>query len=147
MIKTSKLSIAARILMGAVFLIFGLNGFFHFIPMPPMPAAAGAFVGTLAASGYFIPMLKSLEVAVGLLLLSGRFVPLALTIAAPIVVNIVAFHAALAPEGLAVPLVLLASEIYLAWTHRATFAPLLRAKAGSPTGDRAPARPELATAA
>ena len=124
----SKLPTVARVLMGVPFLVFGLNGFLHFLPTPPMPAAAGAFVGALAASGYLFPILKSVEVASALLLLSGRFVPLALTMLAPVLVNIVAFHAALAPAGLAIPLVLLAAEIYLAWVHRDAFAPLLRAK-------------------
>jgi hypothetical protein len=111
-----------------------------------MPPAAGAFVGALAAAGYFFPMLKSIEIVAGALLVSGRFVPLALTVLAPILVNVVAFHAALAPEGLAVPLVLVAIEIYLAWMHRSAFAPLLRAKAGSDSEHRAPARSELAAA-
>ena len=97
----SKLPTVARVLMGVPFLVFGLNGFLHFLPTPPMPAAAGAFVGALAASGYLFPVLKTVEVAAALLLLSGRFVPLALTLLAPVLVNIVAFHAALAPTALA----------------------------------------------
>ena len=125
----SKLPTAARIFMGAVFLVFGLNGFLQFLPTPPMPPAAGAFIGALLASGYMFPLIKGTEVVVGVLLLSGRFVPLALTVIAPILVNIVAFHVAFAPAGLGIPVGLLAAEIYLAWSHRAAFAPLLRAKA------------------
>jgi putative oxidoreductase len=146
MTKTTKLSAAARVLMGAMLLFSGLNAFFHFVPMPPEPPAAGAFLGALAAAGYFFPMLKIIEIGVGVLLVSGRFVPLALTIAAPILVNVVAFHAALAPAGLAVPLVLLAAELFLAWTYRAAFAPLLRAKPEAATEVRTGARNELATA-
>src|SRR5262245_37463335 len=116
MTKTSKLPTVARVLMGALLLFSGLNAFFQFVPMPPMSPAAGAFAGALAATGYFFPLLKGTEIVVGALLVSGRFVPLALTMAAPILVNVVAFHIALAPEGLAVPLVLVAMEIYLAWT-------------------------------
>ena len=147
MTKTSKLSTVARVLMGALLLFSGLNAFLHFMPMPPMSPAAGAFVGALAATGYFLPMLKIIEIGVGVLLVSGRFVPLALTIAAPILVEVVAFHATLAPEGLAVPVLLLAAELYLAWTHRAAFASLLSAKMNSIGDKRSPARPELATAA
>src|SRR5262245_41690113 len=143
----SKLATVARVLMGALFLFSKLNAFFQFVPMPPIPAAAGAMVNALAGAGYFFPMLKGIEIIVGALLVSGRFVPLALTIAAPILVNVVAFHAALAPAGLAVPLVLLAAEIYLAWTYRAAFAPLLRAKADSAGKDRIPASSDLVTAA
>jgi hypothetical protein len=43
-------------------------------------------------------------------------------------VNIVAFHAFLAPAGLALPLVLLAAELYAAWSYRAAFAPMLAAR-------------------
>jgi uncharacterized membrane protein YphA (DoxX/SURF4 family) len=140
----SKLPTVARVLMGVPFLVFGLNGFLHFLPTPPMPAAAGAFVGALAASGYLFPILKGVEVTAALLLLSGRFVPLALTLLAPVLVNIVAFHAALAPAGLAVPLVLLAAEIYLAWVHRDAFAPLLRAKSEARRTHASSVSPDLA---
>ena len=140
----SKLPTVARVLMGVPFLVFGLNGFLHFLPTPPMPAAAGAFVGALAASGYLFPVLKIVEVTSALLLLSGRFVPLALTLLAPVLVNIVAFHAALAPAGLAIPLVLLAAEIYLAWVHRDAFAPLLRAKSEAKRTHASSVSPDLA---
>jgi hypothetical protein len=123
-----KIATAARILEGAAFLTFGLNGFFHFLPMPPPPPAAGAFGGALLATGYMFPLIKGTEVLVGALLLSNRFVPLALTLIAPVLVNILAFHAFLAPSGLAIPLVLLATELVLAYSYRAAFAPMLGAR-------------------
>ena len=126
---SSKLPTVARILLGGMFVFSGLNGFFQFAPMPPMPPAAGAFLGALAGSGYFFPVLKGTELLAGLVLLSGRFVPLALTVLAPILINIVLFHAVLAPAGVAIPLVLMAAEIYLAWTNRESFAPLFQSKA------------------
>src|SRR5437899_10985925 len=86
----SKSITAARIVLGLVFFVFGLNGFFHFMPQQPMPAAAGAFGGALAQAGYFFPLLKPTETLAGVALLSNRFVPLALTVLAPIVVNITA---------------------------------------------------------
>jgi hypothetical protein len=61
-------------------------------------------------------------------LLSNRFVPLALALVAPVIVNILAFHAFLAPAGLALPLVLLATELVLAYSYRAAFAPMLGAR-------------------
>ena len=120
---TSKLPAAARLLLGLVFLVFGLNGFLHFLPQPPPPARALGFLGGLASTGYFFPLLKATEVAGGALLLAG-FVPIALTLLAPVIVNIVAFHAFLAPGNWPVVGLVLVSEIYLAVVHRAAFAPL-----------------------
>src|SRR4051794_19325889 len=122
-LTSGKLPTVARVLLGGVFLIFGLNGFFHFLPQPPAPPRAMAFAGALFATGYFFPLLKATEVAAGALLLAG-FVPIALTLLAPIVVNIVAFHTFLAPGNYAVVGLVLAAEIYLAVVHRAAFAPL-----------------------
>lgn len=130
-----KAKTAARLALGAVFTVFGLNGFLHFIPQPPPSGLAAVFLGGLAASGYMFPLIKATEVVVGLLLLSNRFVPLALTILAPIVVNIVAFHLFLAPTGLVVPVVVTALGVYLAWTERRVFAPLFQAR----TSEQAPA--------
>jgi uncharacterized membrane protein YphA (DoxX/SURF4 family) len=118
---------AARYAQGGLFVLFGLNGFFHFLPQPPVPEAAGHFAMAMAATGYMFPLIKATEVVSGILLLSGRFVPLSLALIAPVLVNILAFHAFLAPSGLALPIVLLATELYLAWSYRDAFAPMLRA--------------------
>jgi len=124
----TKAPTAARLLFGLIFTVFGLNGFLSFLPMPPMPEAAGSLLGAFVGSGYLMALVKATEIGVGLLLLSNRFVPLALAIAAPIVLNIVLFHAVLAPAGMLVPLVVLALELYLAWSYREAFAPMLRAR-------------------
>lgn len=118
----------ARILLGLVFTVFGLEGFFHFMPQQPMPTPeAGAFAGALAATGYMFPLIKATEVVSGVLLLSGRFVPLALTLLAPVTVNIFLFHAVLA-GGVALPLVLIALQVYLAYVYRESYRPMLRAR-------------------
>ena len=119
---------AARLFLGLVFTVFGLNFFLHFLPAVATTPRAASFAGALFASGYFFPLLKTTEVLAGLLLLRNRFVPLALAVLAPIVVNIVGFHLALAPAGLPVALAVLAAQLYLAWAHREAFAPMLRAR-------------------
>ena len=110
-----KLPLIARLLLGIIFVVFGLNGFFQFLPMPPMPEHAGAFLGGLMGSGYFFPFLKGVEVLCGLLLLVGAFVPLAIVVLAPVIINIFLFHAFLAPSGLALPVVIVVLEAYLAF--------------------------------
>jgi hypothetical protein len=118
-----------RVVLGLVFFVFGLDGFFHFIPKPStMPDAAMAFAGALMKTGYMLPEIKSVEVIAGVLLLANRFVPLALTVLAPIVVNIVLFHAFLDRSGIAVALVVLAIEVGLAWSYRGAFRSMLAAR-------------------
>jgi uncharacterized membrane protein YphA (DoxX/SURF4 family) len=122
---------AARIVLGLVFFIFGLDGFLHFVPQPTEPPPQGAMELAIAMmkSGYLFELIKGTEVIVGLLLLTNRFVPLALALIAPVIVNIVAFHAFLAPTGMVIPLALVALELYLAWHYRARFRPMLAARA------------------
>src|SRR5258706_7311783 len=89
----------ARILMGLMFFIFGLNGFLHFIPQPktPMPEGALAFATALMNTGYMMPLVIGTQLLVGVLLLLDLFVPVALALIAPIIVGIVCFHLFLAP--------------------------------------------------
>lgn len=110
-----KMPLIARILLGLIFFVFGLNGFFHFIPNPPPPERAAAFAMALMGTGYFFPFLKGTEVICGLFLLSGAMVPLALVILAPIIINIFLFHAFLAPSGVPLALIIGVLEIYLAF--------------------------------
>lgn len=118
----------ARIALGLIFTVFGANYFFHFIPMHEMPEVAGKFMMGLGASGYFFPFMKTVEIVCGVLLLAGVYVPLALTVLAPIVVNIFLFHLFLAPGGMAVSVALLALELFVAWSYRSKFSGVLSMK-------------------
>lgn len=89
----------ARNLLGLIFLVFGLNGFFHFIPMPPPSGLAGQYMGALFVS-HALVVIFLLEIAGGTLLLANRFVPLALVLLGPVLVNILIFHFLMAPAGL-----------------------------------------------
>jgi len=118
----------ARILLGLVFFVFGLNGFLNFMPVPPMEGGAAAFIGALGATGYMFPLIKGTEVLGGGLLLSGRYIPLALVLLAPVLVNIVLFHTLLTPVN-PMTFVLLGLELFLAWSYREYFRGVLTAKA------------------
>jgi putative oxidoreductase len=97
-------SLIARILLGLIFLVFGLNGFLHFIPMPPPTGLAGQFFGAIFVSHYWV-VIFGVQVLGGLLLLANRFVPLALVLLGPVIVNIFFFHALMAPAGLPLAIV------------------------------------------
>jgi uncharacterized membrane protein YphA (DoxX/SURF4 family) len=121
-----KFPTVARIGLGLVFATFGLNKLLPFLPQPPISGAPAQFFGALFATGYMIPLIALTEIVAGLMLLSGRFVPLGLTLLAPVIVNILGFHLFLAPGGVGLPVVVLVVELYLAWTYRDAFAPMLR---------------------
>ncbi len=129
-----------RVFLGLVFFVFGLNGFLQFMPQPPMPDKAGAFMGALAATGTAFPLIKSVEVVAGALFaLQIDSCPLALALLAPNVVNIVLFHTVLAPGGLPVAIVVLALELYAAWTYRDAYASMLHARTAPKTSSTAAA--------
>ena len=102
-------SIVARYLAGLIFLVFGLNGFLHFIPLPPPPGIAGQFMGALYVSHY-LWVIFAFQVIAGALLLVNRYVPLAVAMLAPVLVNILTFHALMAPNGL--PLALFVAVLW-----------------------------------
>jgi putative oxidoreductase len=119
-------TIIARVLLGLMFVVFGSNIFFHFIPMPPLPATlAGDFSKALMQSNYMY-VIGLLQVIGGLLILIGRFVPLGLTLLGPVIVNILLFHIFLDPSGLPMALVVSALALFLLWRYRANFAGLVK---------------------
>jgi len=92
-------TLIARILLGLIFVVFGLNGFLNFLDTGPMPTGlAGQFVGALALSHYYW-VVAALQIAGGALLLANRFVPLALVLLGPVIVNIICYHVFLNPSG------------------------------------------------
>ncbi|WP_213804415.1 DoxX family membrane protein [Granulicella sp. dw_53] len=92
-------ALIARILLGLIFLIFGLNKFLNFLPQPPLPPLGGQFAGALYVSHELL-IVAAIEVVTAVLLLANRFVPLALTLLGPVIVNVFLFHAFMAPTGL-----------------------------------------------
>jgi len=117
------ISTIARLLLGLIFVVFGLNFFLHFIPMPPPPADflgvtypddigklagqpvnhVGLYFGAMFPTG-ILKFVHVLEILGGVLLLVGKLVNLGLTILGPIVVNILLFHFLVAGGGFGVPI-------------------------------------------
>ena len=108
----------ARLLLGLVFVLFGLNGFFNFIPFEAPAGEAGAFLGALGAAGYMLPLIKIVEIAAGVLLLMNRHVTLATLMLAPIVINILAFHIFLDHSGMLVAAAVSTLEGYMLYESR-----------------------------
>lgn len=112
----SKAPLIARIILGLIFFVFGLNGFFNFIPQPQnMPESMMTFMTGMMATKYFFPLLKGTEVICGLLLLLNMYVPLSLIVLAPITLNIFMVHAFMAPDGIVMAIAIGVLQVYLAF--------------------------------
>ena len=113
--------IVARLLLALIFVVFGLNGFLHFIPQPPPSGLAGQFLGALFVSHYLVVVFV-LQLLSGLLLLINRYVPLALTLLGPVIFNILLFHSFMAPAGLPMAFIVTVLWLVTAWGVRSAFA-------------------------
>src|SRR5260221_4046370 len=105
----------ARILLGAVFVFFGLNIFLQFLHMPPPPSGpAGDFTKALFVSHYFYAV-GALQLVGGVLCLTRRFVPLGLTLLGPVIINILLFHILLNPAGMPLAIVVSVLALIVLW--------------------------------
>lgn len=124
----NKITLAAAGLLGLLFIIFGLNFFLKFIPMPSPPAdsAAAAFMGAMYSTG-FLTLVKILEIVGGVLVAIPKTRNFGLLILGPIVINILAFNTFIAPGGLTQPPVILVAVLsaFLLWSAKNSFAKLL----------------------
>ena len=116
-------------LLGFAFLLFGLNFFFHFIPMPTPPADSLAipFFQATGQSG-FMGFVKIVEIIGALLVFLPKTRNWGLLLITPVVANILAFNlfvvggvAVFQPPVIAVTLL----SAYLLWEGREKFLGLL----------------------
>ncbi|HMF75108.1 MAG TPA: hypothetical protein VK604_05550 [Bryobacteraceae bacterium] len=121
-------AVIARILLGVMFFVFGLNGFLQFIPAPPPPGAAGVFVGALFSSHFYV-LIFGTQLIAGILLLLNQFVPLALVLLAAVIANILVFHITMQPSGLGPGLLAAILWVILAFRFWSHLAPLFTRRA------------------
>ena len=111
----------ARLLLGLIFVVIGLNGFLNFLSMGPMPTGlAGQFIGALFQSHYFF-VVAALQILGGALLLVNRFVPLALVLLGPVIVNILLYHLFLNPAGIGLAIAVTILWFSVFYRHRQYF--------------------------
>ena len=117
-----------RILMGIMFLFASIVVLFKLAPQPELKGSVKLFMQGMEASVYLLPFIKITELLCGLAFLIGRFVPLATVVIFPITLNILLYHAFLAPEGLPVAIAILLANLFLAYAYRKNYASMLAAK-------------------
>jgi len=123
-------TIIARSLLGLIFVVFGSNMFLHFIPMPPPPEGPAREFMTALFLSHYLYVVGAFQVVGGVLLFTGRWTPLGLALVGPVIVNILCFHALMAPAGLPMAIVVTLLALFLLWCHRGNFAGLVKAPVG-----------------
>ena len=118
--------LVSRLLLGLLFFVFGLNNILHFMKVPPMPPSDATTFSTILMQHGWMTFVGCIMVVAGLLLLVGRFVPLALTLLAPVLVNILLFHILLdGGHGIVPGLIATVLEVVLILAYWRSFLPLL----------------------
>ncbi len=116
----------SRYLLGLLFTVFGLNGFLHFIHQPPPRSPLALQYMTVMVSSHYFVFVFLVQLVCGLLFLANRFVPLALTLLAPVLVNILLYHALMDPPGLPIGAVAVLLWLVLFFSLRRSFSGILR---------------------
>lgn len=122
--------VIARILLGLVFFVFGLNGFLQFIPAPPMPPGPADQFVTVLLQSHYVWFVSGVQVVGGALFLVNRYVVLALTLLGPVIFNILLYHLLLDHNGAIVAMVVAVLWGLLAIHHRKHFSGLFVQRAG-----------------
>ncbi len=118
--------LVSRILLGVIFLTFGLNGFLHFLPQPPQPPGLARDYFTVMGASHYLVLPFVLQVVTGLLLLANRYVPLALALIAPVIVNILLFHVLMNPAGIGPGILVTILWFVVMYSVRSAFAGLFQ---------------------
>jgi putative oxidoreductase len=124
----NKAKLIIRILFGLMLVIFGLNKFLQFMPMPPMPEAAGEFIGALVKSGYLLVIVASVEVITGVLLLANKYQSLALVVVFPVILNAFLFHLFLDLPGIGGAAFAIIMNIFLLFANKESYNSLFKIK-------------------
>jgi putative oxidoreductase len=115
--------VIARILMGVIFVFFGLNGFLQFLKAPLPTGLAGQFLMALFQSHY-VWFICAVQIVGGVLLLVNRYVPLALALLGPVIVNIILYHLLLNPAAAQLAVVVTILWFFLFYRYRQNFSGL-----------------------
>ncbi|OOQ60053.1 DoxX family membrane protein [Mucilaginibacter pedocola] len=109
--------IIARVILGAIFLVFGINQFVQIldsiIHFPLLDRRADNYLMTLSRAEYFFPCLKILEMLCGLSLLTNRFTALFLIALFPITLNMFLFDVFLGHQLLPLGITVVGLNVFL----------------------------------
>ena len=123
-----RITLVVRIILGLLLVVFGLNGFMQFIPLPPPPPEAAAAGAGIAKTIYIMPTVMALLLVTGILILLNRYTALALVILFPLTLNFVLFHSFLDVAGIVPGLLLFVLNLFLMLMNKEKYSGLLKTR-------------------
>jgi uncharacterized membrane protein YphA (DoxX/SURF4 family) len=121
-------TIIVRVLLGLMFIMSSIVVLFNLVKAPEPTGATKAFMDGMVATGYLLHLIKLTELVCGIAFVVGRFVPLATVVIFPVTLNILLFHAFVAPEGLPMAIGIMIANLFLAYSYRQHYVTLVAAK-------------------
>lgn len=103
-------------LFAIIYLVFSLNFFLNFIPMPELDGDAALFMGILATSGFMV-VVKIIELVVALMLLFNFKRPLAWLLILPVSTNIIMYEVFIAGI-VSIGLVVMLMNLFMVYQYR-----------------------------
>jgi putative oxidoreductase len=122
-------ALLSRLLLGLVFVVFGLNGFVPFIPVKQMPTGLALQFLTALMQSRYVLVVSGTQLLAGILLLANRYVPLAVVLLGPVIVNILCYHIFLSITGMPIAALVAILWLILFFYYRQYFSGLWVQKA------------------
>jgi hypothetical protein len=122
-----KVFLGIQVLVGLMLIVFGLNKFLHFIPMPPPTEEMGAYMGALIQTGFLFPLIALIEIIVGFSLVINKFAALMVLIVMPVMINAILAHLFLDPAGIGASAFIVSALIIVIIRHKERYSSLFKA--------------------
>lgn len=112
------------VLFGIGMIVFGLNKFYNFIPMPKMSQEEIALFEAFGKIGWLMPLVAIAEIAGGFLSIFPKTRTLGALILLPVVVGILAHHVHHDPKGLPIGIAFGLVNIWILFENKKKLAKL-----------------------
>ena len=122
-----KIIFVLGLLAGLLFIIFGLDKFMHYMPMPKdMPEKMLKSMAAFGEIGWLMPLVGFAEIVGGLLLIIPKTRALGAIILLPVMIGILLTNITVAPSGLPIAGVLMAIILWIIIDNRQKYMPMIQ---------------------
>jgi len=123
----TKIFLGIQIIAGLLLVVFGLNGFLHFLPMPEANEQMGAFGGAVYKTGYIFPLMAVIEILAGLAFIVNKYTSLMAVLVIPFMLNALLAHLFLDMNGIAPSAFIVFSLLVIMFKNKESFRLIFKA--------------------